>query len=114
MKEFRGSVAVILSNISTNETSTTVSLVHSNYAKVPHHGLANGGMQMFKNISNTIKLVRLSSNSLTANVRMYQKILSMRGQTHSNLRKSQKHTKHNKHSGSYIKKMEVETSENTK
>lgn len=65
MKEFRGSVAVILSNISTNDTSITVSLVYSNYTKALHHRLANSGMWMFKNISNTIKLVRLSSKSLT-------------------------------------------------
>lgn len=66
MKEFRGSVAVILSNISTNDTSKTVSMVYSNYTKALHHRLANSGMRMFKNISNTIKLVRLSSKSLTA------------------------------------------------
>lgn len=66
MKEFRGSVAVILSNISTNDTSITVSLVYSNYTKALHHRLVNSGMWMFKNISNTIKLVRLSSKSLTA------------------------------------------------
>lgn len=66
MKEFRGSVAVILSNISTNDTSITVSLVYSNYTKALHHRLANSG-QAFIEVTDS----------------------SMRGQTHSDLRKHQ-------------------------